>query len=125
MKTTLSWPWALVVSLLGCESYAVVVESNTSWEGDVCDEHSCANQSSHHLLHGSGNKSFDQGTELINFDTTSSVLQDQICYWFGNTTDSGYVRVYIKHHTDILGTSEHARHETSAPHGAVSECYTK
>jgi hypothetical protein len=112
----MSWLSTLVVFLAGCEKVEVVVESNTSWEGDICPNDNCASANSGHKFRGSGNKSFDDS------DYESGVLGG-ICYWFGNTTDSGYVRVYIRE-KDILGSSEHTKHQNSAPHGAVSDCWT-
>ena|ERR1043166_1516041 len=107
MKTSPWWPWVLVVPLAACGA-DVVVESNTSWAGDICEHFYCAAEYTDHELRGSGNKSFSQDSE-------------QICYWFGKTTDSGYVRVYIKE-KDIFGSSRNAEHETSASHGSVSAC---
>ena len=103
------WPLALVVLLAGCGT-DVVVESNTSWTGDVCGAEYCAAEFTAHELRGSGNKSFPQGSA-------------RICYWFGNTTDSGYVRVYVSDH-GIFGSSRYAEHETSVSHGSVSGCWT-
>ena len=111
MKTRMSRPLALVVLLAGCGAeVVVVVESNTSWMGDVCGAEYCAAEYTDHELRGSGNKSFPQGG-------------DRICYWFGNTTDSGYVRVYISDQS-ISGSSRYAEHETSVGHGSVSGCWT-
>ena len=109
MKTRMSWLSALGVPLVGC-GVEVVVESNTSWMGDICNASYCAADYTDHEFRGSGNKSFtpDAG---------------QICYWFGNTTDSGYVRVYITHR-DIFGSTRNAEHENSESHGAVSACWT-
>ena len=109
MKTRMLWPLALVVVLAGCEQ-EVVVESNTSWMGDICNAEYCASGDTDHKLRGSGNKSFPQSG-------------DRICYWFGNTTDSGYVRVYINDHS-ILGSSRQVEHETSVGRGSVSDCWT-
>ena len=117
MTTRMLWASALVVLLAGC-STEVVVESNTSWEGDICGYTFCASAYSDHELRGSGNRSFDQGLYIAGSDS------NQVCYWFGNTTDSGYVRVYIKDN-NIFGSSKNARHENSAPHGAVSACATQ
>ena len=117
MKARMSWLSALAVLLVGCGT-ELVVESNTSWEGDICGYTYCASATSGHELRGSGNKSFDQGVFIAGTDS------NQVCYWFGNTTDSGYIRVYIKDH-DIFGSSKNARHENTAPHGAVSACHAQ
>ena len=109
MKTRTWWQSALVVPLAGC-GVDVVLESNTSWMGDICGASYCAGPGTNHELRGFGNKSFAQG-------------DGQICYWFANVTDSGYVRVYIKDNS-ILGSSNNARTETSAGHGSVSACWT-
>ena len=113
MKTRLVWPLALAVLLAGC-GVDVVVESNTSWMGDICDAPSCASAFTNHELRGSGNKSFPQATQS----------GDQICYWFANATDSGYVRVYIKDNTP-LGSDRNAEHKNTAPHGSVAACWTQ
>src|SRR6266566_949344 len=113
MKPRMLWLLALDVLAAGCGA-EVVVESNTSWMGDVCGAEYCAADYTAHELRGSGNKSFPQSTQS----------GDQICYWFGNTTDSGYVRVYISDHS-ILGSSRNAEHETSVGHGSVSGCWTQ
>jgi hypothetical protein len=114
MKTRMSWLSALVVLLLGCGGTEVVLESNTSWWGDICVTPYCpVSATSAHELRGSGNKSFPQ-------DGQSG---DQVCYWFGNLTDTGYVRVYIKDDS-IFGSDNHEDHKSSASHGAVSGCWT-
>src|SRR5690349_14913412 len=108
MKSRMLGALALDVVLAGCGA-EVVVESNTSWMGDICGAAYCAADYTDHVLRGSGNKSFSQ----------SAQSGDQICYWFGNTTDSGYVRVYVSDHS-ILGSSRNAEHETAVAHGSVS-----
>ena len=113
MKTRMLWPLALVVFLAGCGA-EVVVESNTSWMGNVCDAEYCAAEYADHDLRGSGDKSFPQFPQD----------GDRICYWFGNTTDSGYVRVYINDQS-VFGSSRYAEHETSVSHGFVSGCWTQ
>src|SRR5690348_14707831 len=113
MKTRMLGALALDVVLAGCGA-EVVVESNTSWMGDICGAPYCAADYTGHELRGSGNKTFPQYTQS----------GDQICYWFGNTTDSGYVRVYINDHS-ILGSSRQVEHKTSVAHGSVSACWTQ
>ena len=108
METRELRPLALAVLLAACGA-EVVVESNSSWMGDVCDAEYCAAEYTDHELRGSGNKSFSQGS-------------DRICYWFANTTDSGYVRVYINDHS-LFGSSKYAEHETAVGHGSVSGCW--
>jgi hypothetical protein len=115
MKTNMLWPSALVVALLGCGGVEVVVESNTSWWGDICITPYCvAGEASDHELRGSGSKSFTQGGQS----------GDEICYWFGNVTDTGYVRVYIKD-SGLFGSDKNAEHKNTASHGAVSACWTQ
>ncbi len=106
----------LILPLVGCGvvdigGVNVVVESNTSWAGDICDAAYCAADYTSHEHRGSGNQTF-------------AGEMGQTCYWFGKTTDSGYVRVYINN-TDVLGTTRNAEYETSASHGAVSACWTR
>src|SRR6185503_11718203 len=105
------WPSALLVLLVGCSSADVVVESNTSWQGDICDLSGCQVPTNGDRYRGTGNKTFD------GYDD-----EGRICYWFGNTTDSGYVRVYINAKS-IFGDSKQVEHENSGPHGAVSACW--
>src|SRR5882762_74719 len=100
MKTRMLLPLAVVLLLAGCGT-EVVVESNASWMGDVCGAEYCAAEYTGHELRGSGNKSFSHSLQS----------GDRICYWFGNTTDSGYVRVYISDQ-GIFGSSRYAGHET-------------
>ena len=92
-----------VLFLTGCDEKFLVIESNTSWEGEVIPGGS---------ISGEGNAEVD--------------LTDQpsdVCWTLRKTTSAGVLRAYLRDETWFgLGEEFDGDQTTSAPGGEIGGC---